>query len=1312
MSICREIWHKRHPRIVSAPVFLINPRTLLKICFILFTAVALFTSEVCTADGGRQWALLETGKVLRAAADMTPTRFPNCDEVTVDKKIIEIYHADGTAVRQDETFTKVLTEKGRHDNSVISYGFLLPYFTVQVSHLDVIKADGRIVPVDIAANSKESIDNSQMQENIYDPNSRILQVNIPGLGIGDVIHSVIRETVERPIIPNEFSDEFVFEGHGYIRHVSCEIRGPATTPLRHVALRDKVDDTVTATRRQGRDDTIVYHWEASGVPRMYDEPSMPPYETVLQRLLVSTLPDWAAVSRWYWKLSLPHLDATSPEMRQTVAVLTAGAKTDLDKIKAVFYYVSKNIRYMGVTPEKNRPGFEPHDVSLTFAKKYGVCRDKAALLVAMLRTAGLKAYPVLINVGSRLDPKVPAPNFNHAIVAVEAEPGRYLLMDPTDEHTRVLLPAYDDNQSYLVCRPKGDTLALSPVTPPAKNMMQIRTSGGLAADGTLTATSELSFGGVNGDIYRGAFAEMKPNDRRRFFEKRLQHIMPGTRLTALRISPENTLDESVPLRVEISFSAPTMAAFGDKLAVLNMPWIGHDLGVANLILSHNTGLASRKYPLETQMTCGIDEHISLKMAGNFSQAVSIPSAVSVDDDCMSYQRHFGFAAHTLHASKNLELKVVEFSPKQYLELKRTLKDLAYGDRLAPVIATTGPSPSASVVPAGPNPESRIASNAAIVKDRQELTIEDAHTAVLRVHYVKRILSYAGKIRESEVKIPYNPATETARIIRAAVISRSGQRQEVSKDEVNVMDAAWNSSAKRYTGGKVLVDSLPGVEVGSTIEVEYEVTMQGRPYMSGFQPFQLRDEIEQKSFKITAPAGLDVRTLETGTGNLVSEKRETVDNRQVLQWQAHQVGALPEESSLPPAWSYQAGVAYYIGNPGAYYKKLNEAMLARAARDTRAREVARRITARTKTKLEVVKAIRDYVAESVRLAGPPFTKLPFSELSDADTTLADGYGHAADRAILLHAMLAGVGVHATFVLASDLPAIAELADMAQSFPFPDEFDTPLVRIVLNGNTYYLNDTDQYARLGSTPHDHRLGIELSTGACDTIRATDDCRDKVVATYSMMLDNQGNARITIRHEYYGMAFELENRRVSELRPEERVHYFQKAVSGVAQGARPVGGLVTDFNVYPGVKQFEVDVDRYGVTSGRCLYFCLPFTPKLFPTGTYRRTLPLLIPDFSDEIIRTRIKLPPEYRHVVIAPRATRFAGPNGAGTASILSTTRNGVMIYQLEHRPAIIHPANYPAAFEVESALENKAARMFLLEKDTTPLQSANKGQNYF
>ena len=96
----------------------------------------------------------------------------------------------------------------------------------------------------------------------------------------------------------------------------------------------------------------------------------------------------------------------------------------MDKVKALFYYVSKNIRYMGLTPEKDRPGFEPHDVCLTFDKKYGVCRDKAGLLVEMLRLAGFHAYPVLINIGAKRDMDVPQPDFNHAIVCVEFKKGR------------------------------------------------------------------------------------------------------------------------------------------------------------------------------------------------------------------------------------------------------------------------------------------------------------------------------------------------------------------------------------------------------------------------------------------------------------------------------------------------------------------------------------------------------------------------------------------------------------------------------------------------------------------------------------------------------------------------------------------------------------------------------------------------------------------------------------------------------------------------------------------------------------------------
>src|SRR5207302_7650673 len=69
----------------------------------------------------------------------------------------------------------------------------------------------------------------------------------------------------------------------------------------------------------------------SNVPRIFEEPSMPPYEMTLQRLFVSTTPDWPSVSKWYWELSKPHLEATSPEMTKTVQELTAGASSDLDR---------------------------------------------------------------------------------------------------------------------------------------------------------------------------------------------------------------------------------------------------------------------------------------------------------------------------------------------------------------------------------------------------------------------------------------------------------------------------------------------------------------------------------------------------------------------------------------------------------------------------------------------------------------------------------------------------------------------------------------------------------------------------------------------------------------------------------------------------------------------------------------------------------------------------------------------------------------------------------------------------------------------
>ncbi len=115
-------------------------------------------------------ALMDRAATLAAAAEVTKAKYPDADDVLVDDFIFVRYEADGTSVTFDETWTKVLTEKGRRDNERMSLDFDEAFSKVAFDLLEVIKPDGTAVPVDVAAQSRVTTESGQMSENIYDPN--------------------------------------------------------------------------------------------------------------------------------------------------------------------------------------------------------------------------------------------------------------------------------------------------------------------------------------------------------------------------------------------------------------------------------------------------------------------------------------------------------------------------------------------------------------------------------------------------------------------------------------------------------------------------------------------------------------------------------------------------------------------------------------------------------------------------------------------------------------------------------------------------------------------------------------------------------------------------------------------------------------------------------------------------------------------------------------------------------------------------------------------------------------------------------------
>lgn len=1267
----------------------------------IFAALVAAGLVFATAQGapsyeGPLWSLLDEKQVMSAAAELTPTKLPDCDSVTVDAKSMRVYHQDGIAECQDEYFVKVLTEKGRRQATSISQMFMVPYTSVAVIRLEVIKPNGEIAPVDVAGNSKVSIDDSQMQMNIYDPNLQILRVNIPKVEIGDTIHSVIRTNVERATIPGEYAEDNQFESKGNIRHVLFEVHAPAGKPLKLIRLRNEVKGTVSAQTSTDSDNTLVYRWEVRDVPRMYEEPAMPAEPVVLQRLSLSTMEDWATVSRWYWNVSRPHLEAIDDEMKKTVQTLTTGLTTDEARTKALFYYVSKKIRYMGITPEKDLPGYEPHDVCLTFGKKYGVCRDKAALLVSMLRAAGLPAYPVLVSYGMKKDVEVPNAFFNHAIVAVDRGAAGYLLMDPTDENTLDLLPSMEGNQSYLVCRPEGDVIRTTPVNDPERSMLRVVTTGQLNASGAVEAQSDLSFEGVNDNLYRDYFAQSKIDDRWRFFESNLKHSIPGATLKNLTITPENLLDTSASLHVHLAFTAPNIVAFGSGKALVAMPWIGRDVGIVNFIFS-GTGLEKRKYPMQTFVACGVREDISLKVAEAFSASLAMPVCAPQSDEAISYQRAFAFNDGVLSCSRELKFKTVEFSPEQYLGLKKLLATMQTDDRKSPLLATStlaGDFAAAPAVVALPP----VVSDSHISSIKRELKVRDAHAATLTVAYTKEVLNYSGKKKESEVKIPYNPSTSDVKIVHAVVTSKEGKRQEISPEEMNRMDAGWNASAKRYTGGKVLVVSLPGVDIGSRIEMEYEVQYHDKPWLAGFEAFQFNDACDQTNFRLLSPADLGVAWAALNDSGRLKFTTSDATGQRTAEWQGGESAPIPSEWSTPPDFCFRPGVSYAVGRPGEVWQELSAAFVGHAKKSVKAQALAKQLVEEAKDRKSALIIIRNYVDKNIRLAGPAFGDLALRELSDADITLQDGYGHAADRAILLHAMLQAIGFKPEFVVASELPAIPPISVSLASVENPGAFETPLIKVEVEGQATYLNDTDQYARLGATHYDGKLGVLLAGGATFTIQAATDAHEKTEELYALHISDEGKATIGITRRYYGTQWGAKKKFFAELPPEERNRYFQDAVTHVGQGAHPTSALTTDFDRYPGVETFSVEMDRYAVADGKYLYFDLPGTLGLLPTGTDRRALPMFVGNSSQRIVRSEIELPARYQHVVMAPQPRSESAPRELGQVKVETsgTDRHLAVTHTFTVSPGIIEPKEYTTLVGLESRLENKSARLLLLE----------------
>ena len=169
---------------------------------------------------------------------------------------------------------------------------------------------------------------------------------------------------------------------------------------------------------------------------------------------------------WYSRL-IRELKPNPELFKPVVADIIKDKKTDEEKVKAIYYWVQDNIRYIAF--EDGVAAFKPDEAQRVYEKKYGDCKGMANLTREMLRAAGLDAR--LTWIGTRrilYEQDVPSiAIYNHMICTVILNGKKYFL-DPTEKY----MP-FGENALRIQNRPvmieDGSDFIVDKVTPADKN---------------------------------------------------------------------------------------------------------------------------------------------------------------------------------------------------------------------------------------------------------------------------------------------------------------------------------------------------------------------------------------------------------------------------------------------------------------------------------------------------------------------------------------------------------------------------------------------------------------------------------------------------------------------------------------------------------------------------------------------------------------------------------------------------------------------------------------------------------------------------
>jgi transglutaminase-like putative cysteine protease len=479
---------------------------------------------------------------------------------------------------------------------------------------------------------------------------RLHQLRFAGLEKGDVLELEYALTPKRRTVPYNgyFGDLVLFEGRNPAQLKRYVLIAPAAQKV-FVHAEKIASANVTV-----RDGLQTFVWEAHSVPALPREPHSPGITEVSPYVHVSTLGDWKQLGAWYADLVRPQFALDQP-LEGELARTIKGLHGDREKISAIQEFVLRSTHYVAL--EFGVYSYKPYPVTQIYARRFGDCKDKASLMIALLRAAGIDADIALVrtrSLGDVVSEPASIALFNHAIVYV---PKYDLWLDGTAEYAGRELPLEDQGALALTVGLNGAAqIRHVPVTRAADNYTKHTIHGELTAQGVIqfngtTVTRGEDAPGLRHDL---AVREQQLDS----FRRELAEVFPTVQVNSVAVHGTEELSSDV----SVEFRGALSSLLHKNSVSLSSSWMPRGY-VAAL-----AGPSTRTQDLVLPSPWTTEEEIHIALPAG-ATVTSLPHDQNINNSFGSVRLHYKKSGGEIVVQSRVQFEKARVSAEDYPQFR-------------------------------------------------------------------------------------------------------------------------------------------------------------------------------------------------------------------------------------------------------------------------------------------------------------------------------------------------------------------------------------------------------------------------------------------------------------------------------------------------------------------------------------------------------------------------------------------------------------------------------------------------------------------